>query len=183
MSLGQEAGDILDRARERRLDALANCPDSLQGPTDYLKSEAGMQGRMTPEQRCVNDDWQECVGKVSRGPGEEDALVSESSVPSGCCDGRIDGTEVHCHTEDDNVGVFAGSSTGNNVACGMSCPMPMGPFQLSKHAMPVIIPGNSYDDEDDCWCGYCMGSILGWWNHFWWTWGCGWCMCGRPRIE
>ena len=161
MSIGQESGDILNRERERRFNALdlANCPGTLQDPADYLQGEAEMQSE--------------------RRSGEEDVVVSESSVPSSYSDGQDDGEGLHCDTEDDSVGVVAGPSTGNNMAYGMSCPMPMGPYQPDKHATPSL--GTNHDDDDDCWCGYCVGSLLVCWNHCWWTWGCSCCMCGEPR--
>lgn len=166
MWLDQEAVAILDRKRQKRLNALdlANCPDSLQDPADYLQGQADLRAQMTPEQRSVNDVLQQSVTKFSQGSGEEDTAVTESAVPSVGSDGQDDSEDLANSIE----------------ACAMSCPMPMGPYDASKHATPVVNPGTSHDNDDDGRCVSCMSGLLGGWNRFWWVWGCGWFMCRRP---
>jgi len=157
--LDEEAVNIFDRERQKRLDALdlANCPDSLQDPADFFQGQT-----------------------------EEDTVVTESPAPSIDSDRENDSVEViasssiYSDGQVDGVGVIAGPSKGNGVACAMSMPMPMGPYQPSKHATPVVNPGTHHDSDDDGWCTSRMGSLLGCWNRSWWVWGCSWFMCGRP---
>ncbi|KAF3046894.1 hypothetical protein E8E12_005974 [Didymella heteroderae] len=151
MYLDHEVADILDRERQRRLEAL-ELVDTTMTPDDDAQSPAEMQGQMTPEQRSVSDDWQERVAKCSL---EYDTVVSESPVPSAHSDEAL---LFNYDGQDDSAEEVAGPSSKGmkDVAFAMSAPMPMGPYRASKHARSRIntsLPDNAGGghDDDDGW--------------------------------
>ncbi|KAJ4370240.1 hypothetical protein N0V86_008977 [Didymella sp. IMI 355093] len=160
MLLDYEITDLLDRERQGRQEALG-IYDTATTTADDAQRQTEIQNQMTPEQRSVNDEWQESVRRLSGAAGseEEDTIISESPVPSAHSDKALlsnnDG-------QDDSAGKAADlSSKGKKkVAFAMSAPVPMIPYRPAKdHTTGLPMSqlantggntGGGHDDDDGC---------------------------------
>jgi hypothetical protein len=190
MLLDHEIADLLDRERQGRQEALG-IHDTATATADDAQRQTEIQNQMTPEQRSVNDEWQESVRRLSGAAGseEEETVVSESPVPSAHSDEAL-------LSNNDGQGDSAGkaadlSSKGKKkVAFVMSGPVPMVPYRPAKDpttGLPIPQPANTGDntggdddDDDGCCLSWACWPLVCW-NQCCWSWGVRWLMCCRPK--
>lgn len=170
---------------QKRRQAVVGVSEVTGTPDDDVQRQAEIQGRMTPEQKAVNDGWQERVRQLSgvSGPQEEDTVISESPVQSEYPDETFlysnDGQNDHA----DNEAKQSNSKGKKKVAFAMSGPVPMGPYRPNKQPMTGTVnpqPNRKQagrdDDDGSCWPWEC-------WNRLCWGWGFTWLMGGRPKVD
>lgn len=182
-ALTEEIADLIKKSQQKGAE---DVDDTIRASKDEAQKQAHIEGRMTPEQKAVNDDWQNTVRRLSAASGskEEDEVVSESPVPTVHSDEPLipknDGQE---EKEDESSSSSSSSSIKpkKQVAFSSSA-IPMGPYQPGKHPMtgldnqPDNIEARQDDDAESC-------SPWACWNWLCWSWGFKSWMGGKPKVD